>query len=68
MDTGDRAKVEEWFSTRKLGIYTEINKTREFELTVYARILTAKDCVNEAKILLQRLLFLLRTAKDIIVR
>lgn len=56
MDMGDTVKVEEWFTSRKLNIFTEINKIREFELIVYARVLMAKERPHDARLLLQRLL------------
>lgn len=56
MDVGDMAKVEEWLESCKLNVFTEINRIREFELIVYARLLMAKGCLQEASLLLQRLL------------
>lgn len=56
LETGDMHATENWFTSCKLGIYHEISRTREFELLVYARFLIARGRINEAKILLKRLL------------
>ncbi len=56
LDTGNMEKVREWFSAVKLGIFTEMNNVREFELIIYARVLIAMNRVNDAQLLLQRLL------------
>jgi LuxR family maltose regulon positive regulatory protein len=56
IDSGDMEKVEKWFASCKLGIYHEISRVKEFELIVYARALMAKGLLNDADILLKRLL------------
>ena len=56
LSSGDSRAGHSWFETCKLGIYHEITKTREFELIVYARFLIAQGSMNEADILLKRLL------------
>ena len=56
MDMRETSKVEEWFASRKLDIFTGIDRIREFELIVYARVLIAKDRLHDAGLLLQRLL------------
>ncbi|HBV99410.1 MAG: hypothetical protein JL50_13250 [Peptococcaceae bacterium BICA1-7] len=56
MDIGEEDKVEEWLVSRKLDIFTEINRIREFELLVYARALMARGRLQDAELLLQRLL------------
>lgn len=56
IDTGNMAEVDKWLGSCKLGIYIEISRAREFELLVYARALLAKDCRNDAELLLKRLL------------
>lgn len=56
LDRGDIVRVEEWLDTRQLNTFTGINRIREFELLVYARVLMAKKRPHDAKLLLQRLL------------
>ncbi len=56
MDSGSIAAGDGWFESCKLGIYHEITRAREYELLVYARFLIAKGRMNEAGILLKRLL------------
>lgn len=56
IDSGDMEKVEKWFASCKLGIYHEISRIKEFELIVYARVLIVKGLLNDADILLKRLL------------
>lgn len=56
IDKGDVAKVDDWLSSCKLDIYAEISRIREFELIVYARALIFKDRVQDAELLLSRLL------------
>ena len=56
MDMGDTVKVEEWFASCKLNVFMEINRIREFELLVYARALMTKGRLQDAGLLLQRLL------------
>lgn len=56
LDIGHTDKVQEWCCTGKLNIFTELNKTREFELIVYARTLMSLGQTQDAQILLQRLL------------
>lgn len=56
IDSEDMEKVERWFASCKLGIYHEISRAKEFELIVYARVLMAKGFLNDADILLKRLL------------
>jgi len=50
------AAIDEWFISCKLNIFSEVNRTREFELILYARALMAKDRTHDAEILLRRLL------------
>ena len=56
IDSGDMEKVDKWCASCKLGIYHEISRTKEFELIVYARVLMVKGLLNDADILLKRLL------------
>ena len=56
IEAGNTDKVEEWFVSRTLNIFTEISRIREFELIVYSRVLMSKNHLNDAKSLLQRLL------------
>lgn len=56
LDTGNMEKVSKWFSAVKLGIFTEVNNVREFDLITYARVLIAMNRANDAQLLLQRLL------------
>lgn len=56
MDIGDTPGVDEWFASSKLGMFTELSKAREFELIVYARVLVCKGRLQDAKLLLERLL------------
>lgn len=56
LDRGETAKVEEWLASRQLNIFIEINRIREYELLIYARVLVAKERLHDAKLLLQRLL------------
>ncbi len=56
MDMGDTVKVEEWFVSSKLNLFTEMNSIKEYELIVYSRALMAKNRLQDASLLLQRLL------------
>lgn len=56
MDAGDVAALDEWIILCKLNIFSEVNRAREFELIVYARVLIVKDRTHDAEILLRRLL------------
>lgn len=56
VDIGDAVKMNEWFESCKLNVFTEINRIREYELIVYARVLIAKYRLHDASLLLQRLL------------
>ncbi len=56
IDIGDIDKAEAWFSSSKLNVFTEISRIREFELIVYARVLMAQARMQDAQLLLQRLL------------
>ncbi|KJR47573.1 regulatory protein, LuxR [Desulfosporosinus sp. I2] len=56
IDIGNTDKVREWYSARKLSIFTEIDRVREFELIVYARVLILINRTQDARLLLQRLL------------
>lgn len=56
IDIADAEKIEKWVSSCKLSEFTDISKIREFELMVYARVQMFKDCLQDAEILLQRLL------------
>ncbi|HWR60345.1 MAG TPA: LuxR C-terminal-related transcriptional regulator, partial [Clostridia bacterium] len=56
MDMGDMARVEEWLTSRKFNVFAEINRIREYELMVYARALMSKGRLQDAGLLLQRLL------------
>lgn len=56
MDTGYTDKVQEWLLSSKLGIFTEINRIREFELIIHARVLILLNRIQDAQLLLQRLL------------
>ncbi len=56
IETGNMDEVEKWIHTNKLHIFSEINRVREFELIVLARVLWAKKDTNGAELLLMRLL------------
>ncbi len=56
IEIGNMDQVETWIHTNKLQIFSEINRVREFELIVLARALWAKKNMNDAEILLMRLL------------
>ncbi len=56
LDRGETVKAEEWLASRQLNTFIEINRIREFELLVYARVMIAKKRLHDAKLLLQRLL------------
>lgn len=56
IETGEMEKVEEWFASRKLGIYSEISAVNEYELLVYSRVLMMKGRRDDAEFLLKRLL------------
>jgi len=57
MDIKETDKVEEWFTSRKFNIFTETDRIREYELIVYARVLMSKGCLQDASLLLKRILF-----------
>lgn len=63
LDVGNTDKVGEWLSAGKLSIFTELNRSREFELIVFARVLTALNRTQDAQLLLQRLLAFTGDAK-----
>jgi LuxR family transcriptional regulator, maltose regulon positive regulatory protein len=56
LERGDTAKVEEWLASCQLNIFTGVNRIREFELLIYARVLMMKERLHDARLLLQRLL------------
>jgi LuxR family maltose regulon positive regulatory protein len=56
LDRGEAARVEEWLTSRQLNVFTGVNRIREFELLVYARVLIVKERQHDAKLLLQRIL------------
>lgn len=56
LDMGETAGVDQWFASRKLDIYSELSKAREFEFIVYARALIFKGRPQDARLLLERLL------------
>ncbi len=56
LDAGYTVQAQEWLSSSKLGIFTEISRIREFELIVYARVLILLNRPQDAELLLQRLL------------
>lgn len=55
-DYGSMDKAREWLAKSKLNIFSDINRIREFELIVYARVLIKLNRGQDAEILLQRLL------------
>jgi LuxR family maltose regulon positive regulatory protein len=55
IDTGSMDKVQEWFSSRKLSVFTELSSIREFELIVYAKVLILLGRAHDAQLLLERL-------------
>jgi LuxR family maltose regulon positive regulatory protein len=56
LDMGDLARAEQWLASRQLNVFTGVDRIREFELLVYARVLLAKERWHDARLLLQRLL------------
>ncbi len=56
IDMGASPEVQRWLEARKLSIFSEVSRAREFELIVYARALVFARRQHDAKLLLQRLL------------
>lgn len=56
IDTGHMDKVREWVSCSRLNLFAELNRIKEFELIVHARVLMALNRTQDAELLLQRLL------------
>lgn len=56
IDTGAAGEVDEWLSSNKLNLFSDISRVREFELLVYCRALMFKGCTQDALLLLNRLL------------
>ena len=56
MDIKETGETGKWLDTCKLDKYTEISRIKEFELLIYARTLLEKGALNDAKLMLQRLL------------
>jgi LuxR family maltose regulon positive regulatory protein len=55
-EKGYLKQAQEWASSSKLGVFTELSKIREFELIVYVRVLILSERIQDAEILLHRLL------------
>ena len=55
-DAGKTEALDLWMEESRLGVYSQISRTREFELIVYARALIKKQRYDDAHILLTRLL------------
>ncbi len=56
IEIGNMDRAERWLRANKLGTFSEINRVHEFDLIVLARVLWAKKNLNDAEILLMRLL------------
>ncbi len=56
LEAGDMEAAEKWARTNKLQPFSELNRAREFELIVLARVLWAQKNPDDAEILLTRLL------------
>lgn len=56
IDIGNSAKIQEWLSSSKLGLFVKLNKIQEFELIIYVRGLISLNRTQDAELLLQRLL------------
>lgn len=56
LDAGYTDQAQEWLSSSKLDIFTEVNRIGEYELMVYARVLILLNRAQDAELLLQRLL------------
>ena len=56
IDAGHTGQAQEWLSSSKLDIFTELGRIREFELIAYARVLILLNRAQDAELLLQRLL------------
>ncbi len=56
IDSGKTEALDLWMEGSRLGVYSQISRTREFELIVYARVLIQKQRYDDANILLTRLL------------
>ncbi len=56
IESGATEKVQKWFSSRKFGVYSAVSAISEFELIVYCRALVMLGSLNDAGVLLQRLL------------
>jgi len=56
LESGAAEAWDAWFNSRKFNIYAEISNINEFELIVYSRALLAKGRLDDAGLLLKRLL------------
>lgn len=56
IEDGEMATVEVWIKGNKLEVYNEINVATEFQMIVYARALLALGLLEDAEVLLLRLL------------
>jgi ATP-dependent transcriptional regulator len=56
IDLNDNEKLDKWMMERRLSLYQNIIRTREYELIVLARVLIAKKHYGDAHLLLNRLL------------
>lgn len=56
IDRGNAAEVDAWLNESKPGLFQEVSKAREYELSVYCRALIYKERRGEARLLLQRML------------
>lgn len=62
IETDHPEPVSAWIRARDLGIFNEISARTEYELLVYSRALLAMDKLEDADLLLQRLLLYTREA------
>jgi LuxR family maltose regulon positive regulatory protein len=60
MDNDDIKNIEKWLDHSKINLFMEINRIREFELLVYARVLIFNKKYTDGELLLQRLLIFMQ--------
>jgi len=56
IDRNDTEKIDKWIQESRLGMFQNINRVREFELIVLARVFIYQQRYDDARILLCRLL------------
>jgi len=56
IDVRHLERIRQWAQGSKLNVFTDVNRVREYELIVYARVLMLEGCLKDAEMLLLRLL------------